>query len=712
MEKTPATTASPADEAPVNAANTPAADAGEGSEDVAPPSSPAREPLFWPAISTAVATAVLGSVALGVWEQVLLPILFQWPTYAERWPWHIRIAATGRIITTHLLLWVPIMAACGLAYALLARRQTDPAPEPVLLTLFVVLAALVVIPAELQLTDHADTLLLIIGILLGLGAAMTVYFVASYIRHRIGPARFQRLFWAAAGLAAIITLTAGVSFIRSPLLNPGAYRVAEGKAQNTEQGRPNVLWIVLDTARADRLSVYGYNALTSPFLEEWAKQSLVFERAMANGVWTMPTHASMFTGLPVRSHGLGHATNLLDDSYRTVADALRESGYATGLFSNNILVGPMTNLSKGFDPPLAVHDFDRAMAFSLQFLCEQWGITPSLPWLDLDYGAALTNHLVARWLDRPGDAPVFVFINYMEAHLPFLCPRRYRAMFMSEEELHRSFDLRRRVYGELKEWISIDAVIDGYDHMPSFDRDVVKRQYEAALRYLDERVREMTDIFRQRGLLANTLVIITSDHGEYLDTHDLWSHHYLSYQDVVHVPLLLRPPGGTNAQRVRALAQLSDLYPTIIRAVLGPDAAKTGQNARDLFEIAARDDQTRVAISECYGAAPPIKPRLLASPDPRIRHLTTGQIAGIDARLKYIWSGDGTRELYDLVRDPGELDNLEPHRWREAQRLEQHLRQWLKAVPAYEPKYGRGDVASDRRTMEALKALGYLADDD
>jgi len=510
----------------------------------------------------------------------------------------------------------------------------------------------------------------------------------------------------------IVALVTGFCFVRSPLFNPGAYRVTKRSTRTATQARPNVLWIVLDAVRTDRLSVYGYHAPTSPFLEEFARQSLVFDRATADGMWTPPSHASMFTGLAGRAHGVGYTTFRLDDCFRTVSDVLGEHGYATGLFSNNPLVGPGTNLSKGFETCLMVYDFQRATRFSLAFLCEKWGMTPPLPCLDLDFGAALTNELVARWLDAHGDVPVFVFINYMEAHLPRRIPRQYREMFMSADEVHRSFDLRRRVYGELLNWLSIDALIDGYDHMPQFDRDVVKRQYEAAIRYLDDRVREMIDIFSDRGLGDNTLVVITSDHGEYLDTHGMWAHEYLTYQDVIHVPLLLRAPGRGAPQRVRTLVQLSDLYPTVLRAALGADAAQTGLNTRDLFEVAAKGGEHRIVVSECFGPEQSATKRLLAKNDAQLRHRATRQIAAVGSRFKFIRSRDGTRELYDLLNDPGELENLVAWRRRQARRLEMYIDRWLAAVPVHKPEQQRGRVEPDAQLLKVLRGLGYVADDE
>jgi arylsulfatase A-like enzyme len=640
-------------------------------------------------------------------------VFFSLETDWQLWPWGIMAAATGRIILTQLLFWTPILAAFGVLYWLLARRRTDAAPEAFFLALFTLLTVAAVFPLDLEIAGCLRADLLIAGIVVGVGLSGSIYLLTRGICRRVGRPRFRRWFRLAAVAAAVISVVAVVCFARSPLFNPGAYRVSQANAANSMPGRTNVLWIVLDTLRADRLGVYGCERPTTPFLDEWAKESITFDRVIADGIWTLPTHASMFTGLPPCTHGCGYKTDFLDTSFRTVADVLRENGYATACFSNNPFVGPQTNVSKGFDTPLVIYHFQRATRFSLALLCEVLGLTPPLPWLDLDYGAALTNRLVARWLDEHADTPAFVFINYMEAHLPYRVPKRYRRLFLASDGVQRSYELRRSVYGKLEDWLGFDANVDGYDQMAAYDREVIKRQYDAAVRYLDDRVREVIELYRDRGLLENTLVIITADHGEYLDTHGMWSHHFLAYQDVIHVPLLLRPPGRTGAQRVGACVQLSDLYPTVLRVTLGPGSvAPTGQ-ARDLLELAAGGDEERIATSEYFGPQPSVKPRLLAKRDPKLRHRAAAQIAAVDSRFKFIRSGDGTRELYDLLGDPGELNNLEYSHWKEARRLEEHIDRWLKVVPEYQPKPGEAGIGGPGRdTMELLKALGYISDDD
>jgi arylsulfatase A-like enzyme len=677
-----------------------------------PPSSPPSL-SFGTSIAAAVASSVVICAVLGICEQIVGRLFFTIERRWELWPRDIVIAAAGRVVTTHLLFWTPILAACGTLYWLLARRRTDPVPEPFFLALFTLLATAVVVPADLEIAGCLRRAFLAAGLIVGLGVSALVYFMLRGLRRRIGRRWFQLWFRIATTAAVIVTLVTGFYFVRSPLLNPGAYRVAPGNARSSASEHTNVLWIVLDAARADRFGVYGHDAPTTPFLDEWARQSIVFDRAIADAIWTLPSHASMFTGLPACTHGCGYKTDFLDDSFRTVAEVLQKHGYATGCFSNNPFVSPQTNLSQGFDTPLVLYHFQRATRFSLALLCEKLGLTPPVPWLDYDYGAALTNCLVARWLDQHADAPVFVFVNYMETHLPYRAPKRCRQPFLPGDGVRRSYELRRKVYGQLEDWLGFHAIVDGYENMPVDDREIVKRQYEAAVRYLDERVGEVIEIFRRRGLLDHTLVVIAADHGEYLDTHGLWSHYFLTYQDVLHVPLVLRPPGWTDPRRVEQCVQLSELYPTVLRTALGAEAVAPGRDTRDLLDVAGGGGEPRIAISEYFGPEPSVEPRLRAKKDPQVRHRAAAQIAAVDTRFKYIRSGDGMREMYDLLVDPGELNNLAYSHWSEARRLERYIERWLKVVPEYQPKpKPDGAPGPGRDTMKLLKALGYISDED
>jgi len=629
-------------------------------------------------------------------------------------PFGLLASSIGKNAVTYLILWGPCMALASAGYAMVRRRSTSAACEPFLTGIFSLLAALTILPADMQLTPLRSGRWISVACVASMIGAVSVYLVCRLLWKRIAYARARTMLLGATIVALALTTGTGLVFVRSPLFDPAAYRLPSVGAEKFDSKQPHVLWIDLDTVRADHLSCQGYGPKTTPFLESWASESVVFDRAVSDGIWTAPTHASMFTGMSVRQHGVDWNHLWLDENLATVAQRLSEAGYESIIFSNNPLLLPKTNLVKGFGSVRDVYDLKRMSTFSLQFLAERWGITPRLPWLDRDMGAALTNRWVGDWLDDHinGDKPLFLFVHYMEAHLPYRVPKRYRRMFMTDAQVDRSYDLRKAVYGDLNHALDLRYNTEGPGFLADSDRDILRLQYDATLRYLDDRVKDLIGGMEQRGLLDDTLVVITADHGEYLGTHGMWEHRCQVYDDVSHVPLILREPGRKRGLRITTPVQQSDLYTTIIKAALGTPPAETGPFAADLFEIAAAGGRPRNAVVLYGGPGHLVAPSFRASKNPVVLRRLLPQQAVVDGRFKYIASADGRRELYDLVEDPRELRNLIAERPRHAKRLSAFLGTWLKRVPLHAPAGGDGPRDLDPDTVDALRGLGYIGGKD
>jgi len=690
-----------------------------------------RAGALFHAILAAVCVAHVGGVLLAAGELGLV-----WRSVARQLagtelPGWLLLAAFGRAAVTHVLFWIALLTPCALVYAALARRRPRASPLPILTAIWILAVGFLVLPADLELGGRARPAYLYGGWLAAVVLAAAAFVVLRRIFAR-APLRRLKIVGAATLPAFAILLVGAAALARSPLHNAAEYRVAAARPLSgtpSPQSPPNVLWIVLDTARADRMSCYGHSRPTTPFLDELARSSLLFERAIADGMWTVPAHASMFTGRSLREHGADHRHLWLDDAFRTVAETLAERGYATACLSNNPLVAPHTNLTQGFTTRTNVHHLRQLTRFSLDYLGEKWGLARLPGWLDGDYGAALTNRLVADWLDRAADGPVFVFINYMETHLPYRVPRRCRELFLTPAQVDRSYALRHRVYGNLLSRFDRDYCLASTPVAAPSDEEILRGQYDAAVRYLDDRVREAVGLFERSGRLANTLLIVCSDHGEYLGGHGMWGHRFLAYQDLIHAALLVRAPGGTQAARIKTPVLLSDLYGLVLDAVGAGDeggAASAPRGRRGTGETAGlyvRPGERTLPLSHEIG--PPAEPAIVVSAcggpdadtlrrfeavrDPRVLHRSSAQFAALDGRYKYIRSADGLRELFDLDADPDELRNLIDAEPDAARRLDELLGAWLAAVPAYQPPADRtrsGDV--DR----ALRSLGYVGDDE
>ena len=663
-------------------------------------------------IVTALQLAVIGSACLALCESLSAALVSAKHFEAGRWPVRLIAAATGKAAVTHTLFWTPPLLVAALVVAKIRGGHERSTPIPELFAVFVLLVAAVVVPADLErATKLSRSAILVTSGALALFGLLLVVLSRTLVR-RSSEKSVLRMMRFCTVCAALLTSGTAVAFVTSPFFDPGGYRVPLRNASAPNREGPHVLWIVMDTVRADRMSCYGYDKTTTPFLNTWAERSIVFEKAIANGIWTVPSHASMFTGLSVRQHGLGRDRTRLDDKFTTVAEVLSEDGYVTASFSNNPWISSQSRLSAGFETTRVVYYLRHLSRFSLEFALESWGITPPVRWFDRDFGGAMTNYMIAEWLDIyvNGNAPLFLYVNYMEAHLPYAVPQTYQRMFMTDEQVERSYQLRYNAFGPIVDVMDKRFNFERGSFLNRFDREVLKRQYESGIRYVDERVRELIGMFQQRGILEDTLVIIVSDHGEYLDTHGLWSHRFLAYNDLTHVVLMIREPGRTDGLRIDTPVQPSDLFSTVLQFAGSAFDRPSPYVSRDLLAIAARGGEDRIVISEYAGPFKRFRDRIKNINDPVISHLATPQVTAQDGRFKYMASGDGMVELFDLTADPEETHNVYADHPAEVDRLTAYIREWMENVPPYAPSDSESNEDADPDFMEALRSLGYLGD--
>ena len=375
-------------------------------------------------------------------------------------------------------------------------------------------------------------------------------------RHAIGLRRW--LLWSFPGLVGLVLVMAGSVF------------AGDWVKERREAGRPlppadspNVLLIVLDTVRADHLSLYGYHRATTPKLEQLAKRGIRFDKVRATAPWTLPSHASMFTGRWPHELGVEWMTPLRG-KFPTLAEYLGSHGYATaGFAANTLFCSYDTGIDRGFahyeDYELGPLDAVRtAFAVDVAFkgvfgLALNYGRSfdagPLRPLQDVLLGWVLArdrisaraiNQKFVDWLARrrePG-RPFFAFLNYFDAHSPYVPPTIAG---------HR-FGLRPRTVVDAK-------VLDGWRdvkklELPLYLRTLARDAYDNCLAYLDDQLGELFEELQRRGELDRTLVIVTSDHGEGLGEHDLFDHGESLYRTEIGVPLLIVAPARSRSQGV------------------------------------------------------------------------------------------------------------------------------------------------------------------
>lgn len=397
---------------------------------------------------------------------------------------------------------------------------------------------------------------------------------------------------------------------------------------------PNVLLLVLDTVRGMQLGTYGYSLDTSPKIDSIAQRGVVFENAFSTAPWTLPSHASMFTGKWPHELGVDWAAPL-DRSNETIAERLNEAGYATGGFAANIIyVSWLFGLDDGFSrfvdyrlspsEVLGASNLGRALITSWNQRTGSY-IEPGR------YDARRVNDVFLGWLDGvEAGRPWFAFLNYFDAHDPYNPQEPYRTRFPGTREEWRSLhDLRVRPPEELR---------------------ALQAAYDGAIASLDQRVGDLLTTLKTRGALDNTVVIIVSDHGEEFGEHGHTGHGTSQYVQVLHVPLIVVLPDSSSAgMRIQRFVSLRDLAATIEDLTVGNKRRLPGHSLRPLWS-----GDTLASLSPIFSdvtriATLPDRYPIAASD---IQSLMNGN------RWHLIRPLEGSAELYDLVNDPGEARNL------------------------------------------------------
>lgn len=413
----------------------------------------------------------------------------------------------------------------------------------------------------------------------------------------------------------------------------------------SETPGPNILVILIDALRADRLGAYGYRRDTSPRIDALASESIVFGDAYAQSPWTKPSIPSLFTSLYPVQHGVyeGEAhvgggrleSDVLDDSFTTLAEVFASAGYETLGLVNNAHLEAEGGFAQGFDR------------------YEHGSFT-----------AAEINAAFLEFLDaREDDRPFFAYLHYLDAHWPFHPESPFRERFVGESPEASLFD--RDSWKGLRERIN-DASLE----LTEVDRARLQDQHDGGVGQLDHRLGQLFDALQAQGLLDQTVLLLTSDHGEELLDHGAVGHGGTLYREVIEIPLMIRLPGGADAQQSARVARLLDVLPTLAalagveppaeiegRDLLAPDAAPPEIVAetrhKRTYRLSIREGDWKYVRS--YRAK---RPKGSAARDPKAEAGLSLE-PGIRVKARGFLLGDGSLEATKLtLKDAGD-DDLE-----------------------------------------------------
>ncbi len=523
--------------------------------------------------------------------------------------------------------------------------------------------------------------------------------------------------------------------------------------------QPDIIFIVLDTQRADRLGCYGHRKAITPNLDQFAAGGVLFEQAISPAQWTIPSHASMFTGLYPTAHQVTQSSQSLSAERPHLAELLRDSGYQTVAFCNNPLVGILNNgFKRGFQTfynyggaipsvpgdsstlprPLrrlleSYTQFLRRISYPVQNFFGQsdlafrlslnawftpiWSRVANFKGQNERSVRDLTHYFQAR--EQKGEErPLFLFLNLMETHLPFTPP----ADFIDQVApyLRRSKEARtimRRWNREAYRWAAPLS-----EPLSDLEAQVLSDLYDAEVAYQDAYLGQLLAQLGKRANAENTLTIIVADHGDGLGEHGYMGHAFVAYQELLHVPLMMQwPRRFKEPVRIQAPVSTRRVFHTMLDAAgrLPKTAAVDPVQVRGLTlanSVAGRDPE-QVAYSEVY---PPLTfVRAIEKRQPELleafrclavrRAVVQQNVLADSGPHKLIQVDEKLDELFDLADDPLESENLLAERPSVTEAMQKELSRMITAVSQQKAQVTAGSqVELDENMTRRLRALGYI----
>lgn len=414
---------------------------------------------------------------------------------------------------------------------------------------------------------------------------------------------------------------------------------------------PSIVLITIDTLRADHLSTYGYFRETSPILDQLAREAAVFDKVVTTMATTLPAHVSLMTSTWTTTHGLkgnfSHLKTVLDEQtgLRTFAEILSELGYETAAFVSAAPVRAHTGLQRGFET------YDQPV--------------------EKERRADVTTDKVLSWLEAESERPLFLWIHYFDPHRPRQPPAPYDKAFSTDDALVE-FLRKRAVKNPANR--HLQGQINAYD---------------GEILFTDTQIGRVLAVLEARGDWQDTAVVITADHGEGLGQHD-WMDHGQIYNEQLLVPLIIRFPigSGPTGVRISKTASLVDVIPTLVGAFDIPVAGSDRPQFEGVDLLTDEDTRAGVFSEQSHRVN-----------EPGLKYTLTGE------DWKYFHRTEAEDELFDMVKDPHELDNvIERYPSVASSMREEIFQQLATSVRAKRPQQEQ----LDPEVVDQLRALGYL----
>ncbi len=439
--------------------------------------------------------------------------------------------------------------------------------------------------------------------------------------------------------------------------------------ESSTQGElpPNILLISIDSLRADHLGCYGYDRPTSPAIDALGASGVIFDEAISQAPWTLPSHASLLTSLYGRTHQTNDISRQLPSEVPTIAAELSKAGYETAAVVSGTFMKKRFGLHSGFDR------YDDEIAEMSHRESHEAITSPGI-------------HRKAEELLGQVQEPFMLFLHYWDVHYDYAPPPPYDTKFDPEYKgkiTSKGFLKNKRIKPDMAE-AELNHIVSLYD---------------GEIAWVDEHIAKLLANLEASGLDERTIVILTADHGDEFFEHGGKGHSHTLYHELVHVPLIIRGPGIAQGKRVMTPVELIDVMPTILDLV--KSGAPEGLQGRSLAEaLTGAELASQPVFSETN--------RARANKNDPWQDSWSVQ----NGRRKLILHGEGPNgeaprpdERYDLAVDPGEQSPREA----EASGLQEAMKRWMARVPLGLGKLNEG---VDEATMKQLQAHGYVGNGD
>jgi arylsulfatase A-like enzyme len=491
----------------------------------------------------------------------------------------------------------------------------------------------------------------------------------------------------------------------------GVAQVDTSDRASAPAGAPDVVFVVLDTVRAKSVSSLGYERETTPHLDAFGAEGVIFEKAIAPGTWSLPAHASLFTGHFPSSHGTSLEHRYLGDTLPTLAEAMQTAGYQTLAFTANTHISDSFGLTRGFDwtdQAWITGAGGRGFAFIYRFV-------DALGFAAEDKGGGQVASNVEKWMGRrdSGDTPAFVFVNFLEAHFPFhQLPDEFLYAYTDLEEPALR-DASQIAFGAMFGRALNDAELEQI-HQPILD------MYDSGVKYSDHLFGRVVEAYRQAGRLDDTVFVVLADHGEITGEHGGHGHATGMYEENLHVPLVFRYPKEIEAgQRVSGPVSTVGVFASLMElaGLPAPGGVQVGSlmpalEGRVAGQPVLSEHFEEKMLLRRYGDEVVDAMDPMLSPRGRHRVLRSGQHKLVERAFR---KGDEPWQYqtlyYDLAADPSENS---PHGadHPEAIRLaaELDIVEAALGLPLLDGEMGTGGEVPELSAAaeEQLRALGYI----